>query len=362
LIGQLLQLSHIRAELMNMENERANANLLSASSSAHSQESGSAHDSSSNNKGGKVDRSGGKANPDSVDAQGAQGLSAADSLADLDLDGMAIIGAGSIPKRAKRTIQAHTSDVHVVSYNKMGNCFATGSSDTYVKSWDARSGHNRNTYSGSHQGVMCVDISNSDQLILGASNDNSIRVWNQESGRLKTTLTGHTAKVYASRFTSDSLRIVSGSHDRSLKIWDISKGFCMKTLFCLSTCNDVAVSNDTRYIYSGHFDNHVRVWDAKSGEMVHEIKGVHSGQITSVCISPDNRLILTNSRDNSLKTFDTRTYQVVDTFQHSSYKNTLNWNRACFSPDAAYVAAGYFPSIFYFLLTVCLYRASFLLS
>jgi autophagy-related protein 16 len=60
-----------------------------------------------------------------------------------------------------------------------------------------------------------------------------------------------------------------------------------------------------------------------------------------VCSNPCNRWeLLSNSRDDTLKIVDLRTYTARATLTHSGFANGVNWNRACFSPDGHYVAAG----------------------
>jgi len=174
---------------------------------------------------------------------------------------------------------------------------------------------------------------------VGASNDHTVRVWGAQSGRVKHILTGHTGKALSARFTADSQKIISGSHDRTLKLWDLTKGYCVRTIFCYSSCNSTAVAKDGRMITSAHLDNNVRFWDVKNGECVHEAD-VHSGQVTSVDVSPDGEYVLSNSRDNTLELLDIRSYTPVHTFSAENYRNGVNWNHACFSPDGEYVAAG----------------------
>ncbi|CAG8684442.1 6342_t:CDS:2, partial [Cetraspora pellucida] len=50
--------------------------------------------------------------------------------------------------------------------------------------------------------------------------------------------------------------------------------------------------------------------------------------------------VLTNSRDNTLKIVDLRTYDVEQTLHADGYKTGANWSKSCFSPDGRYVAAG----------------------
>jgi len=89
-------------------------------------------------------------------------------------------------------------------------------------------------------------------------------------------------------------------------------------------------------------DNNLRFWDVRSGKDIKELTGIHLGQITSVSVSPGNSLfksfvcllfwsnlsnsnyiyfkdgakVLTNSRDNTLKIVDLKTYEVEQTLQY----------------------------------------------
>lgn len=189
---------------------------------------------------------------------------------------------------------------------------------------------------------MIVGFSPDDQYILGSSNDNSTRLWLQKSQRVRHTLNGHTSKIFASAFTSDSQNVITGSHDRSIKVWDLAKGNCLKTIFCYSSCNTLCLNSNGNMICSGHFDSTLRLWDIKTGDSVGELTNIHSGQITSVCPVPDSygNIVLTNSRDNTLKLVDIGTQKIIQTFKHENYVNPSNWAKATISPDGKFVAAG----------------------
>ncbi|KAF9439237.1 hypothetical protein BGZ76_007438 [Entomortierella beljakovae] len=246
-----------------------------------------------------------------------------------------------IPQISNRKITAHDSEVNTVAMSNGGGVFATGSNDKKIKIWDVKTGALKSTLTGCLQAVMSVTFNATDELILGASNDNAARLWHVGTGRPRHTLTGHIGKVFSARFNPDSSKVVSGSHDRTIKVWDLQKGYCIRTMFSFASVNDVCLLDfDGSTIASGHLDKTLRFWDARSGNCVKEMTGIHMEQITSVCPSPDGTQILTNSRDNTLRLLDIRTYETVSVLHADGYRAGTNWSKACFSPDGQYVVSG----------------------
>ncbi|GAM24423.1 hypothetical protein SAMD00019534_075980 [Acytostelium subglobosum LB1] len=245
-----------------------------------------------------------------------------------------------MPCKSRKKWLAHQSEVYCLAFNSNGQMFASGSSDKSVKLWDTFSCTHKTTLLGASQSIMSVEFSPNDEHILGTSNDNSARLWNVELGRPRHTLTGHIGKVYTGRFIHGSDKVVTGSHDRTIKVWDLQKGYCNRTIFCFSSCNDLVTMSGGSMVVSGHVDHSVRFWDPNSGDTVHLLSSVHEGQITSISQSVDPHQILTNSRDHTLKIIDIRTYDTVRTFKDQDYRNGLNWTRASWSPDGKYIASG----------------------
>ncbi|CAO3596050.1 unnamed protein product [Absidia cylindrospora] len=250
-----------------------------------------------------------------------------------------------LPNHPYRTLSAtHDGDLYCIQASHTGKYFATGSEDRKIKLYDTTKSIASpiSTLSGALQSITSIDFNASDEFLVASSTDHSTRVWNLATKRIVHTLTGHIGKVYAAKYVpADSNRVVTGSHDRTLKVWDLNKGWCVRTIFSFSSCNDVCLLDpDGQTLVSGHLDNTLRVWDSKSGNGIKDLNGIHTDQITSVCVSPDGSSVLTNSRDNTLKIVDLRMYEVTHSFRAPTYQNGLNWSRACYSPDGCYVAAG----------------------
>jgi autophagy-related protein 16 len=202
------------------------------------------------------------------------------------------------------------NDVNCITVSKDGELVATGSNDKNLMLFNAKTGAKVGVLSGAMQGIMFTDFSGS-ELVLGASNDQSVKIWQVNTQRLKTSLTGHVGKVYSARFIQDKT-VISGSHDRTIKVWDLTKGYCVKTIFSLSSCNDLTAANlDGSVIISGHLDSNIRFWDSRTGSLIREIIGAHAAQVTGVQMFSDWTKVLTTSRDNTLKVIDVRKFEPV---------------------------------------------------
>ncbi|KAI8896147.1 WD40-repeat-containing domain protein [Globomyces pollinis-pini] len=258
----------------------------------------------------------------------------------------------------KQFKNAHDDEISALAINSDGSLLASGGNDKKLILHDIASGSPKTVLTGSLQAIMSICFNRFGDLVLASSNDNSTKVWDINSRRLLHTLTGHHSKIYASKFT-DTNSVISGSHDRTIKIWDLTKGYCIKTIFTLSSCNDLSpMSADGSLIASGHLDNNLRIWDAKSGNNVREISGLHFGQITCVqvssgmlfyCIySTDEQKIMTTSRDNTIKVVDIRMYNCLYTCRYihlfnssaAGFRPGSNFSKSCFSSDNQFIASG----------------------
>eukprot|EP00741_Cyanophora_paradoxa_P019388 tig00021127_g18716.t1 len=250
--------------------------------------------------------------------------------------------AADAPSKPKLKITAHSAEVNCVAFDERGTTVATGSEDKLIKAWSATTGAHSASYTGAVQAVMSVAFSSDGKLLAGASNDNNVRVWDCATQRVRHVFTGHQGKVFSVRVAQAqaSQRVVSGSHDRSVKIWDLARGFCVKTILCGSSVNDLAVNADASMVVSGHLDGHLRFFEGGSGALVQDCSNLHSAQITSVQLLTDGNRVLTAGRDNVLKIVDVRTYEELASFKDDQFRSGLNWTRAAASMDGQWVAAG----------------------
>lgn len=153
-------------------------------------------------------------------------------------------------------------------------------------------------------------------------------------------MSGHQDTINSCAYSNSSRFAVTASSDRSIKTWDCVKGIQISSMSSTSSVYAVDISISDTMISSGHRDGSVRVWSVRDHKLIKEIKDSHDDCITALQYMPDSNQIITNSRDNTLKLIDTRTFEVLHTFEHENYTNSNDTNTIGVSSFGTYVSVG----------------------
>ncbi|XP_066444478.1 protein Atg16l2 [Eleutherodactylus coqui] len=242
-----------------------------------------------------------------------------------------------LPRRALYSKEVHDSEIHAVKFSPNSKMVATGGADRVVKIWDVVGGQLQcqQVLHGCNGGITSIEFDSSGAQVLAASFDGSAHLWKLDS-KSSDTLTGHMGKVTAARFKMSPYRAVTSSMDRTIKEWDLHKAACIRSIVVPSYCSDVVCSDS--YMISGHHDKKIRFWDSRSRVLIREV--TLEEKVTSLFMEPEQRQLLSCSRDDVLRLIDLRMGSVLLTFRADGFKCGCDWNKAILSPDATYSMSG----------------------
>ena len=137
--------------------------------------------------------------------------------------------------------------------------------------------------------------------------------------------------------------LVSGSDDGSIAVWDPRQKEAIDYFATEYSITAVALAEAGNEIYSGGITNAISVWDIRKKTPVYTLQG-HADTITSLQVSPDAQLLLSNSQDGTVKVWDIRPFAPADrhirTFDGAPAGIERNLIRASWDPKGERIVAG----------------------
>lgn len=160
-----------------------------------------------------------------------------------------------------------------------------------------------------HKGpVLDLNWGRDGKLLYSASADQSACVWDlSEMQRIKK-IKGHTSYVNCitpSR-RGDPL-CVTGSDDCTAMVWDIRRKNHVYKFDNEYQVLGACFSDDSSQVFTAGIDEKIHCWDLRTEKKLYSLTG-HTNTITGISLSADGSYIVSNSRDQTVRTWDVRPY------------------------------------------------------
>ncbi|MDD5452680.1 MAG: WD40 repeat domain-containing protein [Candidatus Bipolaricaulis sp.] len=191
--------------------------------------------------------------------------------------------------------------VSALAFSPDGARLAAGALNE-VRVWEVPTGDLLATVNGPFGRVLGMAFGPEGTLLIGGS-DGSLRLWDLARGEAMWVKTPHTVQVREIACSRDGTLMASAGHDRAI-LWDTATWTELRSL--PGKAWDVAFTPDGYFLVVG-WGKILRVWDTAVGLLYHNELWGHESCAITVAVSPDGRLLLSGSLDETARVWDAET-------------------------------------------------------
>ncbi|EIW75808.1 YVTN repeat-like/Quino protein amine dehydrogenase [Coniophora puteana RWD-64-598 SS2] len=209
----------------------------------------------------------------------------------------------------------HTNHICTLSYSPCGAFIATGSVDSTIRIWEAKTGRQAGDTLEGHTGqIHALAYSPDGRYLASASDDKTLRIWDTNTYQTVARLLDDPPNcVQAVQYSLDGKLIATGGRDNLLKVWSTHTLDCATELWHPMSVNSVSFSPSSEHVATACHDSFVRIYDVAQKEVIHTLSG-HQGSVRCVQYSPDGKVIASASDDLTVRLWNASTGDMIKGF------------------------------------------------
>ncbi|BAZ17390.1 WD-40 repeat protein [Calothrix sp. NIES-4071] len=205
-------------------------------------------------------------------------------------------------------------EINALAFSSDGQIIVSGGADSTIKIWhvgardliDILHKHN-----GMVRGVAC---SPDNRMIFTGGDDRRVLYWDLRLRQVYSSLSLDDTAAHALVLSRDGKILVTGSY-RKIKVWRLlGEETRLESSFSAHShvVSCLCLSCDNKVLISGSRDHSIKVWSL-AGELVRVLKG-HSDGVCAVALSPDGKILASGSVDKTIKLWDLHSGEMLATF------------------------------------------------
>nr|XP_029539934.1 cilia- and flagella-associated protein 52-like [Oncorhynchus nerka] len=193
---------------------------------------------------------------------------------------------------------AHSMGVTAITGTRDCKRIISGGGEGQVRVWEILQGYPWliETMKEHKVTITSIKIKSNDKECVTASSGGACIIWDLENQMvLANTLFSSVC------YHPEEYEIITSGTDRKIGYWEVYDGSAIRELegSLSGAINGMHISQDGQHLVTGGDEKLVKVWDYSEGELTHVGIG-HSGSITSVKISTNNRSMVSASVDGAV--------------------------------------------------------------
>ena len=226
----------------------------------------------------------------------------------------------------EKVLEGHTGSVLSLDWSPDGARLASGegtdqvvahnhqTNKNLIKIWDVKSWQELRSLEGHKDGIMSLQWSLDSKKIVSAgdSRDRNLKLWDMDDYSLMFTLgegLGHSSGVLDVDWSPNQTVLVSSSRDFKIRLWNVSDGMPIGKPWKDNNCVRSAHWHpDSEYIATAGVDQRLKIRNATSGKVLKEFTEAEetNSEVMSARWSPDGKkLAACSSRDATVRLYST---------------------------------------------------------
>jgi translation initiation factor 3 subunit I len=221
----------------------------------------------------------------------------------------------------------HTQPITDLKYNREGDILFTSDKSREkgnVNAWWSHNGERIGTYNGHTGAVYSVDVDSETTRLITGGADSTVRLWNVNNGR-QIKVWQKEVTVYDTRFSFGDQRILVLTANQRNRNSAIEIHTCPEDVdnseMLVRTESETRDDQITTVVWgylnehflSGHSDGSISLFDTETGTIVRRDK-FHTSPIPTIKSDNYGLSIITSSKNGVSKLIDTRTMDVIQTY------------------------------------------------
>ncbi|MBW4559801.1 MAG: WD40 repeat domain-containing protein [Mojavia pulchra JT2-VF2] len=174
-----------------------------------------------------------------------------------------------------------------------------------------------------HNGVVrCVAFTPDGRMLATGGDDRKILFWDLMKRQVAIALSLDDTAAHSMVLSRDGQTLVTGSY-RKIKVWCTSHFAGVTNLTDVQPLHSLmghshivrslAMSADGKLLVSGSRDQTIKIWQLETGELLRTLKG-HTDEVCAIALSPDEQIIASGSADKTIKLWHLQTGELLGTF------------------------------------------------
>ena len=212
---------------------------------------------------------------------------------------------GQIERQPAVTLKGHTGWVGALAFAPDGKTLASASADGTIRFWDPIRGELLQTWKGSRDPLCALAFAPDGKTLAAGGFDHCVKLWSLAAPDNPLTLRGHKGVVMSVAFTPDGKALASGSVDGSVRFWNTATGKTMLTIRRHTSWVNAVTFACKGTLATGGSDNRANVWIGRGHKWkLRATAEAREGEIRSVALSPDGRLLAVGTRYGTVRVWD----------------------------------------------------------